>query len=76
MEPKTVRAMFTCTTVAKHADKSETAKFTAYRSSPDDNVDWSKYTPSGSLDMQITAEGAQGFFEPGKRYALAIVEAP
>lgn len=27
------------------------------------NVQWSKYTPSGKIELTITAEGAQSFFE-------------
>lgn len=29
----------------------------------DDNVQWSKYTPSGKIELTITAEGAQEWFE-------------
>ena len=29
----------------------------------DDNVQWSKYTPSGKIEMTITADGAQEWFE-------------
>lgn len=29
----------------------------------DDNVEWSKYTPSGKIEITVTADGAQEFFE-------------
>jgi hypothetical protein len=29
----------------------------------DDNIQWSKFTPSGKIEMYITADGAQKYFE-------------
>lgn len=29
----------------------------------DDNIDWSKYTPSGKIEMTISSEGAGEWFE-------------
>lgn len=36
------------------------------------NEPWSKFTPSGRLDMTITNPDAQGAFTPGKSYFLDI----
>jgi hypothetical protein len=33
-----------------------------------DNEIWSKYTPSGKIEMTITNPGAIDLFEPGKAY--------
>lgn len=41
------------------------------------NVDWSKYTPSGSITLNISAEGAGEWFEEriGKDIAITFDEA-
>jgi hypothetical protein len=40
----------------------------------DGNTDWSKYTPSGRIEMNITAEGAGEWFEErvGKDIAISF----
>lgn len=39
-----------------------------------DNVEWSKYTPSGKIEITVTAEGALEFFEErlGKDIAITF----
>jgi len=46
------------------------------RSGKDDNVDWSKYTPSGEITMSLTTEGAQQWFEEriGKDVAITFAD--
>ena len=41
------------------------------RSTPD-NVDWSKFTPSGEIRLFVTQEGAQEFFERRLGQDIAI----
>lgn len=65
---------FQCSSVAKHVGGIEFVVFTASMRSKDGNAAWSKFTPSGRLEMTITADGAQGVFVPGKFYALTIEE--
>ena len=38
----------------------------------DENVDWSKYTPSGNIQMTITSEPAARFFEEALGHDIAI----
>lgn len=39
------------------------------------NKQWSKYTPSGSLEAKIDNPEAQAFFKAGKEYIVDIREA-
>lgn len=36
------------------------------------NLSWSKYTPSGKLEMTITNEAIFGQFVPGQEYEILI----
>lgn len=38
----------------------------------DDNIEWSRYTPSGSIEMYVTQEGAQDWFEQRLGQDIAI----
>lgn len=67
-----VVAKFRCESVTKLIGGNEVVKFTAI--DKDANTQWSKYTPSGSIDMCITQEGAQDFFQPGKNYSLSFAD--
>lgn len=42
----------------------------------DDNIQWSKYTPSGKFEMNVTADGAREWFESrlGKDVAITFDE--
>lgn len=72
----TIKAKFKCTSVTKIEGGSEVVSMSPVTSgSGSDNKSWSKYTPSGSLSMSITAEGAVGIFEPGKEYFLDFTPA-
>lgn len=72
-----IRAKFRCTSVTNHEghndNKSETVKLCAANGPKDTaNAQWSKWTPSGTLEMTINNPEAQGKFEPGKYYFLDI----
>lgn len=69
-----VQAMFYVASISKHASggdptmsvvlmpvtRNVTTEAGGYESP---NVQWSKYTPGGKIELTITAEGAQSFFE-------------
>ena len=44
---------------------------------PEGNTDWSKYTPSGRIELTITADGAGEWFEEriGKDVAITFADA-
>ena len=65
----TIKAKFKCSSVKKLEGGTEEVTLTPINGPVgSDNAQWSKYTPSGSINMSITAEGAVGCFEPGKVY--------
>ena len=68
--------MFKCVSVTKHDCGNETVTLSAVNKSSTnpENVEWSKYTPSGTLTMVITQEGAVDIFKPGKEYSLVFEE--
>ncbi|HEX5324411.1 MAG TPA: hypothetical protein VFW40_11535 [Capsulimonadaceae bacterium] len=74
MTEKTI-CLFHCVTVTKDAYNSEIVKLAAvtsgYEELPEDKH-FSKYTPSGSLDLQVSNPNVQGFFVPGDRYYIEI----
>lgn len=39
------------------------------------NKEWSKWTPGGSLQLNISNPGAQGRTKPGREYFVFVVEA-
>ena len=71
-EKKIVRARFWVQSVTKKAAAKgqfttsvELAPVIRSTGQPGDgqNVDWSKFTPSGKIELTVSAEGAQGWFE-------------
>ena len=76
-----VRAKFKCWAVTHGNDPNPNSFcarvqfMAAYDDGNEDNKSWSKYTPSGSLDMYVTNPAAIEAFEPGKYYYLAITPA-
>jgi hypothetical protein len=50
----------------------ERVKLTAVTDDSPVNKTWSKYTPAGSLELQITNPGAQRFIQAGKEYIVSI----
>lgn len=70
-----IRAKFQCHEVTKDSSGNEKVSLGAVYGNGEANKEWSKYTPSGSLTMTISQEGAQGKFIPGKEYFLDFTPA-
>ncbi|MEK7178560.1 MAG: hypothetical protein AAB721_02820 [Patescibacteria group bacterium] len=80
-----VRAKMRCThrqeyTEGGHSDKLSGVNVTlqpVYASGPDDkaNTEWSKWTPSGQLQMTITNPAAYEQFQLGKAYYVDLTPA-
>jgi hypothetical protein len=75
-----VRAKFKVTTITHHEQHDPSAvyatvKLQAVSKADADNKDWSKWTPSGSLEMGITNPDAISQFELGKAYYLDFTPA-
>jgi hypothetical protein len=68
-----VRAKFTVHEKAARADGSATIRMSPVYG--EENRPWSKYTPSGSIEMNITNPPAAALFEPGKAYFVDFTEA-
>lgn len=68
-----VRAKFKCETVTKHVGGERVELKPVYGGEA--NKGWSEYTPSGTIEMSITAKGAVGQFEPGKAYYVDFTPA-
>jgi hypothetical protein len=66
---KTIIAKLTCETVTTGV-QFETVRLKAAHGPG--NEEWSKFTPSGSVELTITNPDAQGAFEPGKSYAVTF----
>jgi hypothetical protein len=76
----TVRAKFKCLTIIDTTFDMDYKKreitFMAAYSNEGDNADYSKYTPSGELKIQIDPETkAYDFFVPGEHYYLDFAKA-
>lgn len=71
-----VRARFWVREITKHGNVEQTTAILApvTRKQGEDNVDWSRYTPSGEIRMSITSEGARDWFEQrlGKDVAITF----
>jgi hypothetical protein len=69
-----VRAKFVCESVTNY-EHSKTANLRAVYGTTDENADFTKYTPSGSIDVNITNDApADGVFVPGKNYYVDFTE--
>uniref|UniRef100_A0A6H1ZPB2 Uncharacterized protein n=1 Tax=viral metagenome TaxID=1070528 RepID=A0A6H1ZPB2_9ZZZZ len=72
---KTVRAKFKCDSVSPEFDGgSKIIKFSAVTEGSEENKSFWKYTPAGSLEMQIDNPPASSFFKLGKEYYLDFIE--
>jgi len=69
-----IRAKFQCQKVKKES-YGEVIELQAVYSEEGDNKSWSEATPSGSVNMVISNEAAQGLFEEGKEYYLDFTPA-
>lgn len=63
-----VRAKFRCVSVLQHESGDKIYAFNAAVTG-EENKSWSKWTPSGRLEITITNSDAQ-VFETGKEYYL------
>lgn len=72
---KTIKAKFKCTEVRTPTETSEQVKFGVVTTGSKENETFSKFTPSGSLDLTITNEELLGHFKVDKEYFVNIVEA-
>lgn len=73
-----VRAKFKChSKEMRELGGSDAAYLTFFASygEGNDNKDWSKWTPTGALNMSITNPAAFDWFEVGKEYYLDFTEA-
>lgn len=73
-----VRAKFRVVSIEKRAEyKTHTIDFVKLQAVYDEgNKSWSKWTPSGHLDMQIDNKEALNQFKLGQTYFLDFTEAP
>lgn len=70
-------AKMRCYTITKDDHGNETVNLQAVTGKDGTaNAQWSKWTPSGRLDLTITNPPAQGQIEPGKEYLVTIASAP
>lgn len=73
-----VRGKFHVTQVTQNyypgSDKRATVKLTA--ATDNNNKTWAKYTPSGSIEMQIDNPEAINQFVPGESYFVDFTPAP
>lgn len=69
-----VRAKFVCESVTNY-EGSKTAKLRAVYGSAEENADFTKYTPNGSIEVNITNDApADEVFSPGKNYYVDFTE--
>ncbi|QMR77927.1 hypothetical protein [Enterobacter sp. RHBSTW-00175] len=69
----TVRAKFQCNSINKSPDNSSAVvNLMAITTGSTENEAWSKYTPSGQLQMVISNPAAFEQFEQGKEYFIDI----
>lgn len=72
----TLRAKFQCSSINKSPDDSSAVvHLSAVTTGSADNETWSKYTPSGQLQMTISNPAAAEQFEQGKEYFIDITPA-
>jgi hypothetical protein len=64
------------TVAGKNISMSAVIAYGADGSRNDENENWSKYTPSGTLHIGITNPDAFEQFEEGKEYYLTFEKAP
>lgn len=70
---KAVRAKFVCESVTNY-EGSKTAKLRAVYGTEVENADFTKYTPSGSIEVNLTNDApADGVFVPGKNYYVDFI---
>lgn len=72
----TVRAKFQCQSITTYNGGQTTVKLQAVNKSDTDNIDWSAYTPSGSIELSISpGKPAIDEFIPGQAYFIDFTKA-
>lgn len=72
----TIRAKFTCNSSIPTAGEQHLVTFSAVTSGSEENKSFSRWTPSGRLELLISDEApAATAFTQGKEYYLDITEA-
>lgn len=64
-----MRAKFRVLSVTQYDHSEDVALTALYSGTPEDNQ-FAEATPSGKLEMMISAAGARGYFVPGRAYYL------
>lgn len=70
-----VRAKLKCTEKTGNAEAGGGVKLEAVYDGSDANSSWSKYTPSGTLNMWVTNPQAYEAFEVGQKYFVDFTPA-
>lgn len=70
-----IRAKFRVHSVSQENAESQSVRLHPVYTGSDENKSFSKFTPSGELQMSITNPAAQGFFVNGREYYLDITPA-
>lgn len=78
MSTATIRAKMSVSSVTRNADNvgnisSETVTLNAVYGGSDENKQWSKWTPSGSLTLTINNSDAFGRLLPGQFYFVDMI---
>lgn len=71
-----VRAKFRCESVTINANGTKTAKLFPVTSGSDENKEFYKWTPGGSIDLSTLNEAAAEQFVPGREFYVDFTEAP
>lgn len=70
-----LRAKMKCLSVLK-TEGGETVKLEPVHADSEENKTWSKWTPSGGLELTITNPDAFGKLVPGGEYLLDLTPVP
>ena len=70
-----IRAKMVCEEVAKNINAGERVKLRAVYGDTPENKSFSKWTPSATVEMQISNPAALGAFVPGAEYYLDFTPA-
>jgi hypothetical protein len=71
---RTVKCKFVCQSVTNY-ESSKTVNLRAVYGTEAENADFTKFTPSGEISVNITNEApAADVFSPGKKYFVEFTE--
>ena len=70
-----LRAKFRCDKVEKHSGEMIGATLSAVTDGSEENNDFNKHTPSGTVEMWVDNPKAEGFFKEGEEYYLDFSKA-